>query len=359
MRDAVLRDLAFGLRTLRRRPGVSVLVLLCLGLGIGATTAVASWVEGILLRPYPAVAHQERLYALIGTDRGTGGFDDLSWPDFVDLRAESRLVESFVGDKITGATLGIGDHARRATGSIVSASYFDALGVRPALGRGFLPEEERGNDAHPVTVISDTAWREVFGSDPHVLGRVQRLDGIDHTIVGVAPPEFLGTFVGYRIDFWVPASMEEAFGSVGKLDDRGARWIEGYVRLRPGVSPAQAQQELSAIAARTPRAIRRPTAAAACASSRSGRRRSTRRARCAARSASRPRRWASCCSSPAPMSPTCWPCERSVVAARWRCAWRSAAAAAGSSCCCSPRRRRSACWRPVAACWWRVCAATC
>src|SRR5262249_54461531 len=151
--------------------------------------------------------------------------------------------------KITGTTLSIGDRAEQATGSIVSANYFDAVGVRPALGRAFLPGEDSGRNAHPVAVISDRMWRERYRGDPAIVGKLQRLNGIPHTIVGVAPQGFAGTFVGYEMQFWVPASMEETFEGGGyKLDDRGARWIEGFAKLRPGVGPKQAQEQISAVA---------------------------------------------------------------------------------------------------------------
>ena len=101
--------------------------------------AVFSWVEGILFRPYPAVAHQERLFALAGTAPGQSGATGLSWPDFLDLQRNCTLCEESFVSKITGSTLSIGDHAETATGSIVSANYFDAVGVRTILGRGFEP----------------------------------------------------------------------------------------------------------------------------------------------------------------------------------------------------------------------------
>jgi len=157
----------------------------------------------------------------------------------------------FIVDRITGTTLNVGDRAERATGSVVSANYFSALGVRPILGRGFEPAEEVGRNAHPVTVIAYRTWKERYGGDPGVIGRTQMLNGTKHTIVGVAPPGFYGTFVGYAFAFWVPASMQETFDSGGyKLEDRGARWIEGFARLKPGVSLEQAQAEISAVAGR-------------------------------------------------------------------------------------------------------------
>ncbi len=251
MIETTLQDLRFGLRMLRRSPGFSVLAILCLTLGIGANAAVFSWVEGILFRPYPAVSHQERLLALGGTERGEAGGTPLSWPDFADLQRSSTLFDNLFVSKITGTTLSIGDRAERITGSIVSANYFDAIGVHPILGRGFEPGEDTGRNAHPVTVISYQLWQGRFKGDPQIIGKTQRLDGVVHTIVGVAPEGFYGTFVGWRMQFWVPASMEEIFESGGyKLEDRGARWIEAYVRLKPGVTRGQAQQETSAVAKR-------------------------------------------------------------------------------------------------------------
>src|ERR1041385_4268149 len=127
----MLRDLRFAFRMLGRNPGFSFLAILCLTVGIGATAAVFSWIEGILLRPFPLVVDQARLVALTGTDRGAagGGRDDVSWPDFKDFERSSALAESFIGDKITGSTLSIGDRAERVLGSMVSANYFDAIGV--------------------------------------------------------------------------------------------------------------------------------------------------------------------------------------------------------------------------------------
>ena len=251
MVENFVQDLRFGLRMLRRSPGFSILAILCLTLGIGANAAVFSWIEGILFRPYPLVAHQERLVALTGMARGDAGHTGISWPDLLDLQKHCTLVDSFIVTKIMGTTLSLGDRAERTIGSIVSANYFDAIGVHPILGRGFAPGEDVGSNAHPVTVVGYQLWKSRFKGDPAIIGKTQRLNGIEHTIVGVAPEGFLGTFVGWGMQFWVPASMEETFEGGGyKLEDRGARWIEAFVRLKPGVTLAQAQQEISAVASR-------------------------------------------------------------------------------------------------------------
>jgi predicted permease len=245
----MIQEFRLAFRMLRRSPGFSVLAILCLTLGIGATTSVFSWIEGILLRPFPLVHDQERLVSIVAFDRGVR--NDVSWPDFQDLRNNSRLIEAFIGDRICGTTLNIGDHAEVVTGSVVSANYFDAIGVHPILGRGFRPEEEIGENAHPVVVIAYQTWQDRYRGDPNIIGQTQILNGLRHTIVGVAPKGFYGTFVGYSFQFWVPASMESLFtGGDYKLENRGADWVEGFARLKPGVTIEQAQAEVSAIAKR-------------------------------------------------------------------------------------------------------------
>lgn len=249
--DNTARDVHFGLRMLRRSPGFSILVVLCLTLGIGANAAVFSWIEGILLRPFPKVVNQDRLLVLTGIKPGESHPDATSWPDFLDLQRNSTLFDAFIADKITGTTLNIGDRAERVAASIVSSNYFNALGIHLLLGRGFDPAEEQGRNAHPVTVISYWLWTQRFHGDQNVIGKTQMLDGVPHTIIGVAPEGFYGTFVGYPIEFWVPISMQELFEPGGyKLENRDERWIEGFVLPKRGVTPRQAEEELASIAKR-------------------------------------------------------------------------------------------------------------
>jgi predicted permease len=248
----MLQDLRFGLRLLRRNPGFSAVAILCLTFGIGANTAVLSWIEGVMLRPYPLVQDEDRVFVIAGTAPEATKGTDISWPDFLDFARSATTIQAFIADRINGAALGLVDQkAERAPGSLVSANYFDALGVKPVVGRGFERGEDVGRNAHPVVVISYQFWERRFANDPKAVGTTIRLNGVPHTIVGVAPEGFFGTFVGYQFQFWVPASMQEVFDRGGyKLEDRGARWIEGFVRVKPGVTRAQAQTELSAIADR-------------------------------------------------------------------------------------------------------------
>lgn len=254
-----LQDLCFGARMLRRSPTFSILAILCLTLGIGANAAVFSWMEGLMFRPYPLVSHQERMVAVAAVDiSGEGdkgaageGYGEVAWPDMQDYARNCKLIDWFLADRVGGTTLNIGDRAERVAQSIVSANYFDALGIHPILGRGFRPEEDYGRNGHPVAVISYWLWKKKFNGDPNIVGKKQLLNAVPHTIIGVAPDRFYGTFVGYPVQFWVPISMQETFNTGGyKLEDRGQTWIEGYARLKEGVSMAQAQEEVSAVAKR-------------------------------------------------------------------------------------------------------------
>src|SRR5260370_3099007 len=194
--DEFMQDIRYGARMLRRTPGFSILAILCLTLGISTNAAALSWIEGILIRPYPLVAHQDRMVALSGTIRGAERSEP-SYSDLLDFEKNSTLFESFIVDKIAGTTLSAGDRAEPSGRGIVSANYFDALGVRPILGRGFRPEEGTGRNAHPVTVLSYMTCKNRYKGDPDIVGKTQYMNGVQHTIIGVAPEKFHGTFIRY------------------------------------------------------------------------------------------------------------------------------------------------------------------
>jgi len=246
--ERLRQDLGFGWRVLWRAPVFTCIAVLCLALGIGANAAVLSWTEGIVHHPFPMVRDQARLVAIAGTAKGASGLDEMSWPDFTDLARGTSAFDAFFVSKITGGTLTGGDRAQRLVGQLVTANYFDAIGVRPTLGRAFLPGEDVGRGAHPVTVISYRLWQDHYGGSRSIIGTTIHFNGIPHTIIGVTPEGFLGTFVGYAMQFWVPASQQAVFDATYKLDDRAARWVEGFARLKPGVSLAAAQAQINGVA---------------------------------------------------------------------------------------------------------------
>jgi hypothetical protein len=154
------------------------------------------------------------MVAITGIDRN--GRTDVSWPDLEDLGKNCTLVEAFIAEHIGGATLAIGERAERAVGSLVSSNNFEAnwAFIRSSVAP-FHSSEDLGRNAHPVTVISYEMWTRCYKRDPNIVGKTQMLNGVKYTIVGVAPDGFYGTFVGYSWQFWVPASMEEAFEGGG------------------------------------------------------------------------------------------------------------------------------------------------
>ena len=242
------QDLRFGARTLRRTPGFAVVAVLCLTLGIGANAAVLSWMEGILLRPYPGVAEQDRVVAVAGTATGTGGFDSMSWPDFMDLSRGTTSFSSFIASKITGATLTGSDRPDRLVGLLVSANYFDALGVRPVRGRGFLSGEDVGDAriryGHRLSrVARSLSFRPGHRRQDD---RPQRRAAYDS---GVAPEEFLGTFVGYTMQFWLPASQQPSStrpatsSTTPREVDRGLRTTQAGRYARAGANRDQRRGE--------------------------------------------------------------------------------------------------------------------
>jgi len=238
MLDRIHHDLRLAARTLIRSPGVFAIAVLSLAIGIGANTTIFSAVDVFLLRPLP-YPEAERIVRVWSTDSERGWTEaGLSAPDFLDLRRESRAVDVALH---TGASFNVsgGEEPERLTGQLVSANLFGVLGVQPALGRGFLAEEEvRG--AHRVVVLGDALWQRRFGGDPGVIGTALLLDGEPYTIVGVMPPDF--RFLDDRIELWAPLSFD---GTESRLYSAGA----GIGRIRPGFSLEQAQAELSRIAA--------------------------------------------------------------------------------------------------------------
>ncbi|MGA2196178.1 MAG: ABC transporter permease [Bryobacteraceae bacterium] len=247
---AVWQDLRFGLRMLKKTPGFTVVAAASLALGIAVNATVFSWIDSVLLRPFPGVRDPGQL-ALIETYTGTDFINSPSYLDYKDYRDHLTLVSGLAIGRITPLSLGPEGNTRRAWAELVSANYFDVLQVKPALGRGFRSEE--GADApgaFPLAVISYQMWQTDFRGDPRVLGQTIRLNRHDLTIIGVAPKEFRGSLEGVVFDVWAPITMATAMGTGdGTLSYRGTRDITSMIaRLKPGVTVEQAGTEAAAFA---------------------------------------------------------------------------------------------------------------
>lgn len=241
-------DFRYGLRALAKNRGFAVVATLSLALGIGANTTVFTLLNAILLRPLP-VSAPERLVEVNTVDVTTPGTLYCSYPNFKDYRDRNQVFSALM--LYTPILINMTGHGDPETvmGQLVSGNYFDVLGVRPALGRGFLPEEDQHPGAAPVVVISYSFWMRLFGGDRNVAQRSLRLNGRNYQIVGVAPPEFQGISNVYAADVWVPMMMyEQIFPNPAWVNQRRALLFSVAGRLKAGISVEQAQAGLQGLA---------------------------------------------------------------------------------------------------------------
>jgi len=243
----MLPDFRFAFRMLLKRPGLTVVAALSIALGIAANTTVFCWIDAILLRPFPGVSEPGRLVVLCST-HGSATYDTVSFPDLKDYNQLKPVFAGVIGSQVTPACLTMGDKSEWIYGQIATANFFDVLGVKAALGRTFLPEEETKPGGHPVVVLSHTFWQNRFAGDPGIIGRVIELNRFHFTVVGVAPEGFRGSMSGLRSDFWAPLMMYDQVAHFGSVNERRDRWLHTMARLQPGVSLEQAQAAASVLA---------------------------------------------------------------------------------------------------------------
>jgi predicted permease len=243
--EVLSQDLRYAARTLRKSPGFTIVAALTLALGIGANTAIFSVVDAVILRPLP-YPEPGRLVELWGNvKRAKVERRGASFPDYLDWRAQSRSFESMAAFDSGTMTLTGVEEPERIRAEIVSEPYFDLLGMRPALGRTFLPEEDEVPQRNAVIILSDGLWKRRFGADPAVVGRSVQLDGRTWSIVGVMPAWFRG--ITDQAEAWVPFRMT---GTAADFAERGNRGFAALARLKRGVSQAHAQTELDGISKR-------------------------------------------------------------------------------------------------------------
>ena len=161
--DTLLQDVRFGLRQLRKSPAFTVAAVLTLALGIGANATVFTWLKAVIFNPLPGVDAGGLVSVRWRSPEGNGV--SFSWPDFVDFRKRNQTLQGLAAGRMTAMSLGEGNQAERVWGMLVSANYFDTMGVRPAMGRSFAAEEDQNPGGHPVAVISHHLWQTRFGGD--------------------------------------------------------------------------------------------------------------------------------------------------------------------------------------------------
>jgi len=239
--ESLVRDVRYAFRTLRRAPGFAFVAVVVLAIGIGATAAMFSLVDTMLVRglPYPQA---DRLVGLIGNVQRAGGVERRgnSYPDHVDWRARATSFEDMAAFTTLNATLQGADEPEPIVGEAVSVPYFTLLGVSPTQGRGFTPEEDAVPNRNAVVILGDGLWRRRFGADPSVLNRTIQLGTRTYTIVGVMPAGFTG--VSDTAQFWEPFAQSGA-----QFDNRGSRGFQTIARLKPGATITSARAELDTI----------------------------------------------------------------------------------------------------------------
>src|SRR5580700_528367 len=242
--ESIQADVRFALRQLRRSPGFTAAAVLTLALAIGANAVVFGVLNALILRPLN-VPHPQNLFTI-----ERGGYKDqaTSYPDYLDLRDRNRTFEALTAYILVPAGFDSGKNPSQIWGYEVAGNYFEAMGVRPYLGRFFSVADEHGPNSAPFLVLSYAYWHSHFQDDRGVVGRVVRVNKHPFTILGVAPPEFSGTLLFFFPDFWAPLVQQEQIQGFNVLNDRGQRDIFMVLgHLKPGVTQAQAIADLNSI----------------------------------------------------------------------------------------------------------------
>jgi predicted permease len=241
--DAVLRDMRYALRGLRRSRGYTVAAVLTLALGIGANTVVFSFLHALILRPLP-IARPESVFFVQSTSSFT-----LSFPNYRDLRDRNRTLSAIAGYRLAWMAIDSGTGAEPAWGELATGNYFDLLGLRPAVGRFFGPREDLVSGASPYVVLGYDYWQRQFSGNPNVVGQTVRINGLPSTVLGVAPRNFYGTEVFFRPEVWIPMMMQPQIEGRSWLDQRRSSNTLVIGRLRDGYTRDQAEADLNTVAA--------------------------------------------------------------------------------------------------------------
>jgi macrolide transport system ATP-binding/permease protein len=244
------QDIRYGVRMLWKNRGLTLAAVISLGLGIGANTTIFTWVKSVLLRPLPGVVASDQLVTVHGVLKHVGNRPiSVSYPDYRDFRDRNEVFDGLIAFNLNPFNLSGDAGPERIWGLLVSGNYFDVLGVRLVAGRGFLSEEDRTPGTHPVAVISYGLWQRRYGADPNLVGKAVQLNDRSFTIVGIAPKDFHGTYIGLAADVYMPMMMQpQMTPGDNSLTERNNQWLDVMGRLKPGVSRQQANASLQIIA---------------------------------------------------------------------------------------------------------------
>jgi predicted permease len=248
--ENLLKDLRYAFRSLVKRPGFTIVAILTLALGIGINTTVFSLANSVFLRQLPVAAPQNLVWIFSDRDNPT------SYPEYLEYQQQTELFDGVMAYEWMGLNLGSEGQSERVEGTLVSGNYFDVLGVKAELGRTFLPDEDKTPGASPVAVISHNLWQRRFNSDANVVGKSLVLNGVQFTIVGVAPRDFVGAEEAFPRQVWIPLMMQAsvrpgpAAVTNASFTNRNLRSLDVMARLKHGVSLRQAQAGMDVVASR-------------------------------------------------------------------------------------------------------------
>ena len=243
----VLQDVSYALRQLRKSPGFAATAILTLALGITATTTILSWISATLLNPIPGAARTGDMVSLMVGERSEHPTPPLSYPDFADIRADAKSFSGMVAEHQDFMSITGNGQPERIFGELVSARYFETLGVRPILGQSLQAAMKDERATAPVAVLSYGLWQRHFAGDPNIVGKTIEINRYRYTIVGVAPREFRGVVIGLRSDIWMPVGNMNQVWGWDPLGRRNAPFLNVFGVLRPGVDRRTAQNELAVI----------------------------------------------------------------------------------------------------------------
>src|SRR5262245_51311240 len=256
------QDLRYGSRQSLKSPVFTAVAVLTIALGVGANTAIFSFVNALLLRPLEGARDPAALVQLLQTsdDRVNEYVSYLDWLDYREQNSSFAGMAMYDG---VSFHLSVGQEAERIEGAMVTGDYFETLGVKAALGRLIALDDARIEGASPVVALSHNIWRNRFGGDSLIVGKTINLNGFGYTVIGVASEGFAGTVIGEKADLWVPFTMwrqveprmvsDSVYWKTDWFGERDAAWMNAFGRLKPGVTIEQAQADLSTIAARLAR----------------------------------------------------------------------------------------------------------
>ena len=239
-----IKEIRYAVRSLLQRPGFTLVAVLTLALGIGANTAIFSLVNTVLLRSL-AVERPHEVFAM-NMRRNNDELSALSYPNYLEFRDRNEVLSGLLIYRFVPLSLSRSGANERVWAYEVSGNYFDVLGVKPILGRTFLPEEDKTRLTHPVVVLSYTGWQRRFGGDAGIVGKDILLNNHQFRVVGIAPEAFKGTEQVYEPELWMPVSML-AWAEPGSntLDERADNNFFAVARVKPGVTASQAEASLN------------------------------------------------------------------------------------------------------------------